>query len=430
MKKIFLFFVLLAWLISFNYSNAAMCPSWYTELNVISPNLNDTISTSNNAWFSWNINNIAHYIWKRWLVCYRSLWTTPSGYYNIYYWAWSSWWRLNWNNMYVTNWMSYEFVEPNFIPELWDLSLSWWDFSNYWINITWINDTSSGQILSIYYSWDGLSYTKSNITTNTPVNSWSLTFYVNAEWKTISNNLLYIKVNDWKIDSNIKTINVYTWEIFIDNSKLYTYNKSLKATSNWWELYYSYTNNDICDSTLQFLPYIDLTFTDPNLNWKKVCYKTILNWIERFKLSNILEWIYLWNTTPVKKSNLFDSFLKWKKWELKDFDPLYILISSQITITQWPLNSNNFPTITTNYPKLLTDINWDWLPDLLITNYTNALVGSISGTTTWIYEPQYYYALLLNKWNMDYEVKYRCVYVWKQTNWSNVNTWYYWDCVE
>lgn len=425
MKKIFLLFVLLFWLISFSYTNAAMCTTWYTELNVISPNLNDTISTSNNAWFSWNINNIAHYIWKRWIVCYRILWTTPSGYYNIYYWSWSSWWRLNWNNMYVTNWLSYEFVEPNYIPEIWDLTLNWGNFSNYWINITWINDTSSGQPLSIYYSWDGLSYTKSNITANTPVNSWSLTFYVNAEWKTINNNLLYVKINDWKVDSNIKTINVNTWEIYIDHSMMNSYNKVIKSSSNWGDLYYSFTSSWTCDSSLGFLNYTDLSLSDPSLNWSYVCYKSILNLVENFKLSNVIEWIYLWNTTPVKNSNLFDNFLKWKKWNLKDFDPLYILITSQISSTvQWTSTSKN-------YPKMLTDVNWDWLPDLLFTNYIYAYAGPTPGSTIWNWEPQYYYALLLNKWNMDFEVKYRCVYLSNQTAWSDTSrVGYYWDCVQ
>lgn len=221
------------------------------------------------------------------------------------------------------------------------------------------------------------------------------------------------------------TKKIETWEIYIDTSWfLNWFTKTLTATSNWWDLYYSITNNSTCDNSLIFNNYTELSFNSNSSNWVRICYKSVLNENDIFKLSEKIEWAWI-KTTPVKKSNLFDNFFKWKKWDLKDFDPLYILISSQIsTSVQWSSTSKN-------YPKMLTDVNWDWLPDLLLTNYNYALIWPTPGSTIWIWEPQTYFALLINKWNMDYEVAYRCVYIWWQTNWTDATRiWYYWDCVE
>jgi hypothetical protein len=70
-------------------------------------------------------------------------------------------------------------------------------------------------------------------------------------------------------------------------------------------------------------------------------------------------------------------------------------------------------------------VNGDGLPDLIITSYSSQYNILLS----W---GQYtrFYALLLNKWNLDYDIKYRCVYVtWSTMVWYPA-PWYYWDCAK
>lgn len=131
------------------------------------------------------------------------------------------------------------------------------------------------------------------------------------------------------------------------------------------------------------------------------------------------------NTSPVLASDLFHNFTTWKKGSIKDFDPLYILTSSQVT------TSITWNASTINAPKIITDVNGDGLPDIIFTNYIYKGTPFTSWTfTTTYYEPQYYYALLINKGNMDYEIKYRCVYLWANTGSDQTRVWFYWDCVK
>jgi len=149
-------------------------------------------------------------------------------------------------------------------------------------------------------------------------------------------------------------------------------------------------------------------------------------WYMNFgKEKNIFEvkadWNWAW---PIVWSDLFYNFFSWKKWNIKDFDPLYILIKSQVSKSLniiYP-SPSNYPT-TTNFPNVLTDVNWDWLPDLVINDYKEKSFRDSNGDMH--YQFISYYALLLNKWNIDFEVKYRCVY-----HIDNAISSYYWDCVQ
>jgi hypothetical protein len=131
-----------------------------------------------------------------------------------------------------------------------------------------------------------------------------------------------------------------------------------------------------------------------------------------------MEWIAE-ATTPVKFSDLFAYFNNWKySTSPKDFDPLLIILKQLPTFSKWVLATSN----STNYPSMFTDINWDSLPDILITSFeTNETPHS---TSTHEYKK---YAIMLNKWNMNFEVAYRCVQVTKNTNGK---TWFYWDCAK
>ncbi len=159
-------------------------------------------------------------------------------------------------------------------------------------------------------------------------------------------------------------------------------------------------------------------FTFIALSWFLALSNDIFLWKQNIAIANSP------NTSPILSSDLFHNFTSWKKGSLKNFDPLYILTSSQIT------TSTTWNTSTINAPKVITDVNGDGLPDIIFTNYINKGTPFTSWTfSTTYYEPQYYYALLINKWNMDYEIKYRCVYLWTGSM-DQTRTWFYWDCVQ
>ncbi len=148
-------------------------------------------------------------------------------------------------------------------------------------------------------------------------------------------------------------------------------------------------------------------------------------WKFIYEFSNSKDYITFaeWSTatTPVLGSDLFANWQNWKKWSLKDFDPIYILISSQVT------KSVQWTTKTYNYPKLITDVNWDWLPDLIITNISELSYEQLdaSGNYRTRNYNKYDYVLLLNKGNLEYDIKYRCVY----SDWWP-SAWFYWDCAK
>lgn len=292
-----------------------------------------------------------------------------------------------------------------------------------------INDDDVNQSIEYYYSIDNINYIKFDwINSLTPALSWSLNLSIS--WSIFNNwlNSLYLRANDWKINSNTLTLSINktlnNMNISIDESWLYINgDKTIKASINIWTLYYSITNNNTCDNTLSFLPYQNLTFSNSLDNWKRVCYKWVY-WEEIiYKLSSEINNIWT-QTVWIKKSDIFYNHLYWKKsTDIKDFDPLYILIKSIVT--------KNYSTTQTSYtyPSSIIDVNWDWLPDLIITNYYKSDYSYNNNTRT---ENQYYYWLLINKWNMDYDVVYRCVnYSWWAPieSWMN-KSWFYWDCAK
>ncbi len=134
------------------------------------------------------------------------------------------------------------------------------------------------------------------------------------------------------------------------------------------------------------------------------------------------------NTTAVKNSDLFHNHLKWKKWDIKDFDPIYILLKNQVTISYSKYNSINYPTI-------ITDVNWDSLPDIIITKYKQEWrlrPIKIWGRLRNWWTQEYHYALLINKWNLNYDIAYRCIDEHAhgvEEYWYKENI-YYGDCVK
>lgn len=132
-----------------------------------------------------------------------------------------------------------------------------------------------------------------------------------------------------------------------------------------------------------------------------------------YKDNVFAEWSPTW---PVMNSDLFYNFLTWKKSSIKDYDPIFILLQS--------LNQKQIITYDTFIYTYLQDFNWDWLPDIWSIK-TWSYWNQASNITDYVT----YYSILINKWNMDYDPFYRCVYYkWYKSN--EPKEWYYWDCAK
>ena len=122
-------------------------------------------------------------------------------------------------------------------------------------------------------------------------------------------------------------------------------------------------------------------------------------------------------TTAMANNDLFYDHWNWTKWLPMDYDPTYLLLTTQI----------QFPHLEWNRPlkSIVMDVNGDWLPDLLIgansmyTYYNETYDRNMNTYATT-------YALLINKWNMDYDIAYRCVRI----NASAFALRFYWDCAK
>lgn len=212
----------------------------------------------------------------------------------------------------------------------------------------------------------------------------------------------------------IKEVNINKDEVKNNITPSVNYPNSLQAkitaTSEFGTLYYNINKDNRCDAELEFNEYTkEVVFDNKSENWSYVCFKAIHgNDYENFKISDQIKGI--WNkTTPVTRSNLFHDYKKWyKSSNVKDFDPILIMLKN---ITSISITHN---TRSTSYPKMFSDVNGDSLPDMLITEYSDWYKANNQRY------PIYSYALLINKWNLQFEVQYRCVI------WDGV----YWDCAK
>lgn len=123
---------------------------------------------------------------------------------------------------------------------------------------------------------------------------------------------------------------------------------------------------------------------------------------------------------PVIESDLFNNFYTWRKWKLKDFDPMYLLLKTRVK-----KEVDSYNNITVKYENSYLDINKDGNGDILITDF-NKIPLSKKWDSKNYYEYQYFYWLLLGTSDFWFDIKYRCVYINNEIDSSK--TWFYWDC--
>jgi len=133
---------------------------------------------------------------------------------------WAVAWVIN-NKMYVAWWYSniagsylwdLEILSLNTSPTISSVTVpSYINLNN--VNstpftINWITDPDLSQTLTYKYSWDNSNWIDV-WTWSTPLNNINYNFNLNTSWRSEWNNILYVKVNDWTIDSNvISSINI------------------------------------------------------------------------------------------------------------------------------------------------------------------------------------------------------------------------------
>lgn len=227
--------------------------------------------------------------------------------------------------------------------------------------------------------------TKNIVSYEYSVNSGSYTIITNLIDKSASGIINYLatldltNISDGSLNISFRT---RTWAITqtigsfeytkIDNPTTITINnpdststseKFISAqASAWGILSFSLTRSSICDASLQFEDYSDLTFTTTADNGIRVCYRAIYPNLANktvYKISTTIQGIQpreVLVTTPVVK--LFDNYTIWAKSNYpkpNDSTAMMLdLLGVSASTTQWTING-----------VTMTDINGDGLVDFL-----------------------------------------------------------------
>lgn len=184
--------------------------------------------------------------------------------------------------------------------------------------------------------------------------------------------------------------------------------------SSWWILSYALTRWVICDGTLQFDNYTDLTFVNSDDNGTRVCYKAFYSNLNKtiYKLSLPIQWIKPTEVaTNSINNNLFADYLLWRKSTYQKSNDSTSMV---LELLGTPQNSKGFngsywlPSISYWNGITMTDINGDWLVDFLY-----ALNEPIRR------------AIVINMWNYTFKTVYKCAIDWSAPSFT-----YYWDCAD
>lgn len=192
-------------------------------------------------------------------------------------------------------------------------------------NDTHINSSNSGAVsftvngildndnddVVIKYSWDWTNYTDLATVNNTNVSSNYWPFTLDTTSRPQGNNTLYVKLNDWNYDSEVKTVSIFKDSILptitvnnIANSdpSQVKYMSWVIADTNSFSWYIKIVNTwDSCSAqtyTTDYTSWTDIVLNDEAYNWKKVCFKAVDEYGNiKYSESSTISWID--RTAPV-----------------------------------------------------------------------------------------------------------------------------------
>lgn len=267
------------------------------------------------------------------------------------------------------------------------------------------------------YSWDNLNFTT--------ISSWSL-----IETTGLNNTVTY----DLSLDTTSRpdgTINLYLRNqknginkfiaritVIKDTSNLQininqpntSSSQSKYISASFWSgsLSMSLTRWNICNSTLTFEKYTDVTFNSSIDNGIKICYKWVETWTNKevFKLSNPIEgidngWVYY-------DTGTFWNYRAWKySKNVKVSDSTYWIL--WFILAAAPTNKREWYN--------MVDINWDWLIDVMY----------ISQNSVWTVTEDRR-AIYVNNWDYTFVPVYKCVSITNVSDTAQYKVWFYGDC--
>jgi hypothetical protein len=221
---------------------------------------------------------------------------------------------------------------------------------------------------------------------------------------------LYFRIKNGSKTQNIGNISFMKIDsqpsinIVAPNSDTATQKYISASASTWGTLYYSLTRWTICDSSLTYDDYSDLTFTTLADNGVRVCYKAFYPNLNKtiYKLSWIIQGIHpTENTVTSPTVKLFDNYTLWQKSSFsKPLDTtsfILDLLAVSSAASQGTING-----IT------MTDINGDGLVDFLYSR--NDPIRR---------------AIIVNNGNYTFKIVYKCAVDGTSPNYT-----YYGDCAD
>lgn len=389
--------------------------------------------------------DIAYFNKLSWVVCYKII--DRINFQGLgYSWNGTVWTyvRAEWS----TGGAKYDFKNSSLVAPV-VKTMTWSNFilptnsGSISLTLSGITDPDEWQTLSYKYQWNwtGGAWINSGLTSTTPKLNWVETISVFGGYPNLpeGSNTLYVQISDSEQYSNIysvffiKAVNNPLMTV-VNPDANYATSKTVTLTGTYlnnFTLSYNISTSSICDKSGVFTPYAPVVIKSTSDNGKYVCFRAMDSfWNALYTVSDKVTWIVTGRdstskTSPVKNSDLFANYSEWYKGSLRDYDPIFILVKSQVSQS----TNLSYTWSTFSYPNLITDINGDGLPDLIVTNFSiRPEPYMVNGQQFIDYSYTNSYGLLLNRGNMDYEVTYRCVRY--QSSIYTGNNGYYGDCAQ
>ena len=286
-----------------------------------------------------------------------------------------------------------------------------YDNNNLSVRISGITPEAKKEQVAYYYSYDKKKFQQ--IATGSLLEDWdtayNTTFDVSDIWYCDKN--LYLYVQDTK-ETFFAKLNFerekLTFDITIEqpNSSLES-SKTLRATYPDGELLMSVTHGEVCNESMTFEPYSDLTFTSPSDNGKRICYKGIDTETRKefYQISAPIRGIE--SQAEETWSDIFDGFMWWSYSEdIKSNDTTYLMLGMF--------------SIDNRYKKgsAFIDINGDGLVDVLYRDNNSPYGTSLQKRV-----------IMINKGNYTFSIPYKCVQVISDSK-NQIKKWFYGNCAD
>jgi len=378
--------------------------------------------------------------WNQLTMQNSPVWIDSKNYYQNYMWesySCTKWFSQNsyWvcQNKSQFSWTIYSFtVYDRAIPEiqmndiLWSSSTSLDSLSNLIatlraniekydnntlnVRISGVIEQAKKDQTSYYYSYDQKEFQQ--IATGSLIedgNNYKVAFDVSDIWYGDKN--LYLYIQDTK-ETFFAKLNFAREKLTFDMNieqpdSTSASNKTIRASYPDWELLMSVTHGEVCNDSMSFESYSDLTFTSPSDNGKRICYKGIDTTTKKefYQISAPIRGIE--SQEEQAGADIFAGFMGWSySKDIKTNDTTYLMLGMF--------------SIDERYKKgsAFVDVNGDGLVDVLYRDNNGPYGLSVQKRI-----------IMVNKGDYSFNIPYKCVQVINDSK-NEVKKGFYGNCAD